>query len=255
VSGQSLVNDDLAVEPHEELPAWEVLTQLAARATAWLEAHADVIEGFHLWGSVGWACERTKLYAPVSPEAWRLITDAVESNVEIGALTDVILNAYGPGGPACTILEDEVRSAPLLQDRSVEVDEVLASCREGRNYVTICGALPLVEGLIASAYGKWQKRISDYPIEVRLDQSGALSVEEEAELLVNRSALDMVMEGIPDIWRSHPMRVGAAATDLNRHWVLHGTARGWHTRTNAVRAVLAVAAAARVAEPLLTPQS
>ena len=43
--------------------------------------------------------------------------------------------------------------------------------------------------------------------------------------------------------------------ELRRHLALHGTASGWNTRDNAVRAVLLLAAAARVAEPLLAPRS
>jgi hypothetical protein len=65
------------------------------------------------------------------------------------------------------------------------------------------------------------------------------------------SAVKMVLRGIDEVWKSASPRVGGP---LNRNLALHGTGREWDTPENAVRAVLLVAAAAQVAEPLLAPR-
>jgi hypothetical protein len=240
---------DQAVEPSISA----TLFQLAAQAADWVNRHQGEIAAFHEWLLVARACEITRLYAPVSP-AWPEIARAVEAGADADDLKEVLLRAHGPRGAGYEALSTELRSAPLLKGRRQEVDEVLASLADERNYVTICGALPLVEGLLAQAHGKWKKRLTDYPIEARLDQPGGLTTEEEAELLINKSAVEMVIEGIPEVWKSERMRAGAQTTELNRNWALHGTARGWHTPENATQSVLLVAAAARVAQPLLSPK-
>lgn len=63
----------------------------------------------------------------------------------------------------------------------------------------------------------------------------------------------MVVDAIGTAWKSGPARVGAIESDLNRHRALHGTASGWDTAENATYAVLLLAAAARIAGPLLQP--
>jgi len=121
--------------------------------------------------------------------------------------------------------------------------------------VTICGTLPLVEGTLAAAYGKWQNNVGEYPLTDRLKTHGALTSEEEAELLMNASAIHMLEAALPDVWRRRTRhRPGAVVVELRRHLALHGTASGWDTRENAVRSVLLLAAAARVAAPLLAPR-
>jgi hypothetical protein len=237
----------------QERPLPDLLFELALRAGEWIRKNEDVIRSVAVWMGVRRACEATRLYAPPSP-AWTEISDAVQAGAGTEAIESVILAAYAPGGVGHEALASELRAAPLLQTRAQEIDDVLASFSDGRFYLTICGTLPLVEGLLADAYGKWAKRITDYPIEARLDEVGALTTEEEAELLINESAVTMVTTGMPEVWKSLRMTAGAHADELNRHWALHGSARGWNTVENATRAVLLLAAAARIAEPLLAPR-
>jgi hypothetical protein len=241
-------------EGREEPTFRETLLELARRASTWIAEHEEEITAFMRWHLLLRACEATKLYAPPVPSAWWTIADAVEASADSAQLEALILTIYGPGGEGYDTLCNELHSAPLLVLRHEEVDEVIVSLEEGRYYVTICGALPLVEGLLADAYGKWQKHLDDYPIKDRLERSGALPSEVESELLINSSAVDMVTVGIPEIWESRRMSVGESDTDLNRHLALHGTGRGWNTKANAIRSILLIAAAARVAEPLLGPQ-
>lgn len=108
--------------------------------------------------------------------------------------------------------------------------------------------------MLATAHGRWKPRLSDYPLLDRLETADGLAPDEQIELLLNGSALQMLESAIPELWKNGRMRPGAITAELNRHFVLHGTARGWDTRENAVRAVLLVAATARVAGPLLGPR-
>ena len=74
-----------------------------------------------------------------------------------------------------------------------------------------------------------------------------------ADLLLNKSALDMAMNAADGIWRHRRHGAGTSTTELNRNIALRGTGYGWHTQQNAVRSVLLLAAMARVAGPLLGP--
>jgi hypothetical protein len=228
---------------------WDML-QAAGR---WVAEHREELEAFAMWGAVMRACEETGLYAPADP-AWRQVAEVARTNADKSQLEARIISLYGPSGAAHDTLREELLSEPSLADRQREVGEVLSSLAEARYYVAICGALPLVEGVFAEAYGKWQRRMGDYPMTDRLDMPNALTPDEEAEMLVNSSAVNMVQAFIPEVWRSGRMQPGSITAELNRHFILHGTARGWDTRDNAVRAVLLVAAAARVAGPLLSPR-
>jgi hypothetical protein len=183
-----------------------------------------------------------------------MIARAEAQDAATDALRELILAAYAPGGPGFEALCEELRSAPILRERRTEVHEVIASLQDGRDYVAICGALPLAEGALAVAYGRWRKDPAEYPLRERLFDADALTTEETADLLKNKSALDMVMHCVDDLWDTTSLRPGTLAPELNRHIALHGTGHGWSTRDNAVRTVLLLAAAVRVADPLLGPR-
>ena len=63
----------------------------------------------------------------------------------------------------------------------------------------------------------------------------------------------MVLDEIPNVWKNGRQQVGAIVDELNRHYALHGTGVGWDDSRNATRAVLLLAALARVAGPLFRP--
>jgi hypothetical protein len=126
-------------------------------------------------------------YAPTDPDAWARIAEAESEDTP--SLSALILDVYAPGGEGHDALVEELTSAALLADRRRGIEEILASLRDGRHYVTICGTLPLVEGSLATAYGRWQKHVVDYRTSERLDTHGDLTSEEEAELLMNISAV------------------------------------------------------------------
>jgi hypothetical protein len=218
----------------------------------WADRNRDNIAAFAVWGAVERACEHTRLYAPADFDAWNRIAKAESDGSP--PLEALILDLYAPGGEGHDTLVEELTTAALLVDRRRQVDEISASLSDGRYYVTICATLPLVEGTLATAYGKWQKHVGDYPLTDRLATVDALSSDEEAELLLNASAIHMLDAALPEVWRSGPHRVGAVAVELRRHLALHGTASGWDTRENAIRSVLLLAAVARVAAPLLAPR-
>jgi hypothetical protein len=217
----------------------------------WYEAHKDEIQAFVVWNTVKDACKDTGLYAPVAP-AWQRIADAEKAGSTTAEMEALILSLYGPGGEAHDALRDELLTADLLNPRQREVEEVLDSLADGRNYVATCGALPLVEFVLSAAAGKWREP-RDYELRKRLHEP--LSADDEGELLIHYAAVEMLSRAIPEVWKDtrHPAP-GAITTELNRHLVLHGTGVGWDNPDNAVRAVLLLAAAARVAEPLLGPR-
>jgi hypothetical protein len=233
---------------------WQQFLGFLADAADWVRRHEPELRALGTWEAVGHAGRKARLYVPVHPEAWRQIAKARHS-ADSEAQPDyetLIVSLYGPGGVAFDALRDELLQAQLLVDRKREVEEVLASLVDGRNFVTVCGALPLVEYVLSNAAGKWNDpRTHLKALDARLDEP--ISTDVEAELLIEATALEMVLSEIPEIWKDGRQNVGAINEKLNRHLALHGTARGWDDPANATRAVLLLAAAARVAGPLLRP--
>jgi hypothetical protein len=225
---------------------------LRSTATTLGRALGPIVSSLVTWKMVRDACDRAVLYAPFDGDAWEAIARAQSERIE--GIEGVILATYAPGGVGFETLVGELSTAPLLADRRPQVLEVIQSVIDGRHYVAICGALPLAEGTLALAHGRWQSRVADYPLEARL-KADAIARADQVDLLLNASAVTMVCGAKSGIWysggRGGHRDLGGILTELNRHRVLHGTARGWETKENAVYALLFLAAAARVAGPLL----
>jgi hypothetical protein len=244
------------MEREEPSNVWEQLRRLIQDAATWIKEHEAEIRAFGTWATIHRAGTKARLYIPRHPEAWREIEKARESADEESELDyeTLILSLYAPGGLGFEKLRQELRDATLLSDRQQEVGEVLDSLVDNRYYVAVCGALPLVEFVLSKPGGKWNdppKHLAD--LEKRLDEP--LSSEVELDLLVEATALEMVQSEIPAIWKAGRHTVGAITDELNRHLALHGTALGWNDSKNATRAVLLLAAAARVADALSRPSS
>ena len=222
----------------------------------WVDAHQDEIRALGTWGTVNRACGEGRLYAPMHREAWLEITEAVRADdrADPPDYEGIIISAYQPGGVGYGALRDELLDAPLLRDRHREVGEVLDSLADGRNYVAVCGALPLVEYVISNAAGKWnhpQKHLAE--LKRRLHDED--EIDGNDTILLKYAAVQMVLKEIPNVWKDGRQRVGAIVGELNRQHALHGTGRGWDDSTNATRAVLLLAAAARVADPMFKPRA
>jgi hypothetical protein len=234
---------------------WQQFLRFLDDAAEWVRRHEHELRALGTWGAVGHAGREARLYVPRDPEAWRLIEEAQfdrESKEELD-FEALIVSLYGPDGVAFDALRDEIVQASLLAHRTREVQEVLDSLVDERYFVTVCGALPLVEYVLSNAAGKWNDpRKHLERLDARLDEP--MSSDVEVELLIEATALEMVLSEIPEIWKDGRQNVGAINEKLNRHLALHGTARGWNDRTNGTRAVLLLAAAARVAGPLLGPR-
>lgn len=232
---------------------WQSFLAFLDSAADWVRRHEAEIRAVGVWAAVGRAGRKARLYVPFHAEAWQQIEEAQresgpEAEPDYAAL---IVSLYGPGGVAHDALRDELRSAELLRDRVREVDEVLESLADGRYFVTICGALPLVEYVLSRAAGKWndpRKHLKE--LEARLDQPAS---DVQLDVLLEATAVEMVLDEVPEIWKDGRQNIGAINDRLNRHLALHGTARGWDDVANATRAILLLAAVARVAGPLLRP--
>jgi hypothetical protein len=187
-------------------------------------------------------------------EAWRCIEEAALRGLDSPSEYEtLIFSLYSPTGIGHSSLRLELAESPALRDRQRETGQVLDSLADGRHYVTVCGALPLVEYVLSSADGKWTQP-GRYQLDARLDEPGAMDPESEALLLVEAAAVEMVRQEIPRIWKSGPHHVGRTSGELNRHLALHGTGVGWDDAGNAVRSILLLAATARVAGPMLAPR-
>jgi len=234
------------------------IVDLLGRVGDWIRRHEPELRAFVTWGAVGAAGVQARLYVPRHGEAWRQIEEAWRSAdphppTEADCVA-LIVSLYGPDGVAFEALREELAQAPLLANRTSDVEEVLASLSDGRYFVAVCGALPLVEHVLGEAAGKWSDpRTHLNAINARLPLDGPISCDEEADLLIETTAMEMVLNEIPEIWKSGRLDVGGRDERLNRHRALHGTARGWNDAANATRAVLLLAATARVAGPLLRP--
>jgi hypothetical protein len=231
---------------------WEILRDAAIALGRWWKDHEEEIQAFGLWGSVGVACDETHLYAPPHRPGWDRISEAHDDTDRAG-MEALILMLYGPGGDAHDALRRELLDTDILKPRRREAEEVLASLADGRYYVTICGALPLVEYVLAQAAGKW-KQPEKYGLKERFNKFETSIEDMEIEVLLYAAAAEMLTWTILEWWESRKPPTGRT-DELNRQWVLHGTGAGWDTRENAIRAVMLVAAAARVAKPLLSPSS
>lgn len=229
-----------------------MLAEAAVAIGRWTEENQDLLHAVGVWGSVAEACEQAHLYAPVDGQSWQAIASANRTEpLSAQASEDLILGLYAPGGPGYPQLRRELLEAPLLSDWRTPTQEVLDALDREHFYLSICGALPLVESCLAEAAGRWQNP-KDYDLESRLFSEQPASVDDEAEMLLNVSAIDMLRHGIPEIWEGGAA-IGADVPELRRNVVAHGLGKGWNTNENATRAVLLVAAAARVAGPLLRP--
>jgi hypothetical protein len=230
--------------------------QLAAGARAfgkWLDEHRDELRAWGIWSAVSTACRSARLYAPMHREAWLEIAAAThrDEGADPPDYEAIIISTYGPGGVGFDALRQELLAAPLLRDRQRAVGEVIDSLADGRNYVAICGALPLIEGVIGTAAGKWNhphKHVAE--LKRRLH---ANDIDGDDEILLEYAAVQMVLKEIPNVWKDERQQVGALVDELNRQYALHGTGVGWDDATNATRAVLLLAASARVAGALFKP--
>lgn len=227
------------------------ILDLLVSAAKWAHEHEGEINAFVTWGVVSRAGRESGLYVPMDGPTWNKIESAA-SNREDPDLEQIILSSFSPGGIGYDSLVSELRSADPLQRRDSDLEEVLASIEDSRFFVTICGALPLVEFVLSSAAGSWndpRKHLEE--INRRLSET--LASEIEAELIIESSALEMVRSEIPEIWRDGRQNIGAIEEKLNRHRVLHGATSGWAVAANATRSLLLLAAAAKVSKSLLGP--
>lgn len=232
---------------------WAMLGEAAAAFARWAEKNKDLLEALGLWASVAQECEQAHLYAPPHPASWRAIAELNRSDGDLSpaAAERLILDLYGPGGVGHAQLRSELLEAPLLAEWRGPTAETLDALSQDQPYLAICGALPLVEWCLGKAAGKWQQPLK-YDLDARLFETSPASSDDEAEVMLNWSAVDMLCHGVPEIWTGGSS-FGVDTPLLRRNVVAHGLAKGWDTRDNAVRAALLVAAAARVAGPLLRP--
>jgi len=234
---------------------WEQLSAAAKAFRKWVDEHQHEIRAWGIWGTVSSACREGRLYAPMHREAWLEIVEAVhgEDRANPPDYEAIIISAYQPGGVGFEAVRDELLAAPLLGDRHREVGEVLESLEDGRNYVAVCGTLPLIEYVISNAAGKWnhpQRHLAELKRRLHEDE-----IDGNDTILLEYAAVQMILEEIPNVWKDGRQQVGAIVGELNRQYALHGTGLGWDDSTNATRAVLLLAAAARVAGPLFKPRA
>lgn len=233
---------------------WEQLSGAAKAFGKWVDEHQDEIRALGIWGTVSTACREGRLYAPMHREAWLEIIEAVRGDsANPPDYEGIIISAYQPGGVGFEALREELLDAPLLRDRHREVGEVLDSLVDSRNYVAVCGALPLIEYVISNAAGNWnhpQKHIAELKRRLHEDDFDGNDT-----IVLEYAAVQMILKEIPDVWKDGRQQVGAIVGELNRQYALHGTGLGWDDSTNATRAVLLLAAAARVADPLFKPRA
>jgi hypothetical protein len=240
-------------DAHGRPSLWAMLDEAAAAFARWVEKNKELLEAFGVWASVAQECEQAHLYAPPHPEAWRAIAELNGSDDDLSRAPAerLILDLYGPGGVGHAQLRTELLEAPLLAEWRGPTAETLNALGQDHSYLAICGALPLVEWCLGKAAGKWQQPLK-YDLHARMFEASPASPDDEVEMMLNWSAVDMLCHGVPEIWTGGAS-FGVETPLLRRNVVAHGLAQGWDTRDNAIRAVLLVAAAARVAGPLLGP--
>lgn len=238
----------------EETGEQKSVLDILISAAQWWRDNESEIDALITWGVVSRAGKETHLYVPADGPTWKKIESAASQ--DIPNFEQIIVTSFSPGGIGFETLVEELRNADLLKRRTRELDEVVASIEDGRYFVSICGTLPLVEFVLSSAAGNWSDPRKHLE-EMRRRLSETLAHELEAQLLIESSALEMVLSEIPDIWANGKQDVGAIEEKLNRHRALHGTTLGWADSQNATRALLLLAAAAKVASSLLgsTPTS
>jgi hypothetical protein len=231
--------------------AWEKLFDFLNAAGKWIAEHQAEIEALASWSVVYEIGTDARLYVPAESTSWKEMVARSRAAEAAGETLDaeaLVVSLYSPGTPGHRALCDELLVAPLLADRRREVQEVLASVADERYYVAVCGALPLVEFVLSRPSGRWKDPVKHLArLQKRMHEPGA---DDDLDLFIDATAVEMLLVEIPEIWKGRGHVVGAINNKLNRNLALHGSARGWDDQANAVRSVLLLAAAARVASAL-----
>jgi hypothetical protein len=138
---------------------------------------------------------------------------------------------------------------PVIEDRRPLIRQVLRAHRRGEHYLVVNGLLPLVEGvLVDGVFGLHSAPVSSR-VRAAMDK---LAEDDPGDSLV-RAIGNLVVSGAAGMGlfaRSDPRQYGIRGEPrtLNRHAILHGYARRYGSRANALRMILLLTVLVEVIE-------
>ena len=153
---------------------------------------------------------------------------------------------FGPRTPAYSASRERLLSSEHYQGRRPPIEQGLKALNRGHYYASICTLLPLVEGVLIDVV------LADDPPERRVAQTAFEEMQEVAadvDAVVLRSVETLIISAtsgaalFSHFDRRDYGQLGETRR-LNRHAILHGSARRYGTHANALRLFLLLVALA-----------
>jgi hypothetical protein len=164
-------------------------------------------------------------------------------------VTATMLASFGPRTQAFHDSRDAIIESVPFRSRRRAVDQALRAMRRGDQYAAICTMLPLVEGVLVDVLFAGQEPPKWKAAEKAVVELATLDDLEDAWAMRSIETLLLSATGgvaLFDRFDRRDYGVPGESRRLNRHAILHGSARRYGTRVNALKLFLLLAALAEV---------
>lgn len=161
-------------------------------------------------------------------------------------VTQFMVQSFGPRTTAYRMSRDRLLASPHLESRRQPIKQALQALNRGHYYASICTLLPLVEGVLVDVVladdppktGAPQKAVEQ--LRLAGDEVDALTVGSIETLLVSATSGCALF----DQFNRRDYGGPGESRRLNRHAILHGSARRYGTHANALKLFLLLVALA-----------
>jgi hypothetical protein len=168
---------------------------------------------------------------------------AVVSRHAIGKrdVNRIMVENFRPGKRVYSIAREMIDESPDFKSRRPLLRQVYAAQRRGEWYLVINGLLPLVEGVLIDAMFP----TGEQPKWKRIEKGVNALVDSQDETYGEAAfrALETIIIGASTgsaLFEHYAPPVGVEPRSLNRHGVLHGSARRYGTEQNATKLFLLI---------------
>lgn len=250
---RDLVHELSARNRVREISIAEAIQQVKANWPAFLESiHKGIqqintfipqfLEGVRAWDEVVEIAFQEGFFLPYSLVDHELI-ERQQSGADSEELVRILVEGFSPGGRLFPLIENAFETSPALAERLVEAQEVIEAFKGGKYYLTVCGAIPLIEYILHQNAGGWKSGMDDYLSFLPRTMNDFEQIEDYT--IIDYKSFDIAERLLSKLWKrgSHKVHINE---DLRRHRILHGTAYGWNTKENGIRILLLVVATSTI---------
>jgi hypothetical protein len=219
------------------------LNEMAQRAMRFVELRQELDEGAvafverHGW-PLPLALPMTVLH--------RVVRLAKRPKREVSA---TMLETFGPRTRAFRQSRDALMDSMPFEGRRPAVEQAVRAMRRGDQYAAICTMLPLVEGVLVDVIFGGQEAPRGQVTQKALVELGNVGDLEDAWITRSIETLLLSATGgvaLFDHFDRRDYGVPGESRRLNRHAILHGSARRYGTRENSLKLFLLLVALAEV---------